>query len=167
MRQFYRDWNLAYGEPNGIPYTSDEAEQRFVAGVPITLIVGDVDTPTIVLQIMLAGRLVKVTWLDRLRRPELHYVYAVREEPWPQNKLLLERVRITRYQHEEQPPDADPSYIEEYVFQPDGTFWGSRGSAEGIEREETRGQLDHEQLRRQVEAIPSFGSWQALLRRDR
>lgn len=169
MKRTFCDWNATSGEALGEPYSDEEARRRFEGGERCTVLVGDtVDQATIVMEIDRAGTVVEVTWLDALQRPELMYLFAVRPEAeWPKNKLLLEQTRISMYDSDTRLPDAEAAYSEYYSFTPDGRYYGRRAQRDGINVEETNGQLDQEQLGLQIEPVPAFGDWESLLRQER
>lgn len=170
MSWVYCDWNGPYGERDGEPYSEDEARARYAAGQRVTLLVGDLDKPEQVAEIELGGRVCDVAWLDALQRPELQYVFAVREDggpDWPQDQLLLEQVRIREYDHDERPPDDTPSRTESYHFKPDRRYFGRRQAGPGADLEETEGVLDPDAFAVQLEPVPAFGAWDSLLRRER
>lgn len=169
VRRTYCDWKYGYGKIRNEPYPEEEARRRFESGERCTLLVGrDIKEPRVVLQADLCGARIEVTWLDTFQRPELMYLFVVQKDAdWPKDKLLLEQTRISMYDTDERPPGVRAAYNEYYAFHADGKYYGTRGKRDGVDVEETTGQLEPEQLDLQIEPVPAFGEWDSLLRQER
>ena len=162
----YRTWSLSYGHASRQPaYDEAEARRRFEAGDTIWVLFGDETQPDLVLCVELGGRLVEVTWLDHLNRPETKYLFA-QPEGHPEDELFLQQVRLKGYDHDLPLPDGVASYNEVWFFRPDGTLHGQRGALDGPS-ESTDGHLDVDQLALHRERRPAFGEWDSLIVRDR
>ncbi len=162
----FREWNEAYGEPGYEPaYDEVEARRRFACGETLYVLFGEETHPDFVLRADLGGRLIEVTWLDKVNRPELIYLFT-QPDGYPEDELFLQQVHLKTYDHDLPLPDGRATYNEGWFFRPDGTLHGMRGPLDGPS-ESTDGQLDAEQLLVHRERRPAFGEWDSLLRRDR
>lgn len=162
----HRAWDLERGRPRGEPLSTAGARGRFDAGEPVTVLVGSPDAPTSVLEVRDRGREVVVTRLDRHQRPSVRHVWAVptSEPGWPEHRLLLREVEVTGYDDDRRPPDHAPTTTETYRFTPDGTVSGERVH---VLSGEVRSLVGHDPAGLQVEDVPRFGDWAALLDSER
>ncbi|TXR57909.1 hypothetical protein [Quadrisphaera setariae] len=165
----HRAWDLERGRPSGEPLSTAGARGRFDAGEPVTVLVGSPDAPdapTSVLEVRDRGREVVVTRLDRHQRPSLRHMWAVptSEPGWPEHRLLLREVEVTGYDDDRRPPDHAPTTTETYRFTPDGTVSGERVH---VLSGEVSTLVGHDPAGLQVEDVPRFGDWAALLDSER
>ena len=162
----YRKWSLGYGHASRQPpYDEGEARRRFEAGETVWVLFGDPDRPEIVLRLDLGGRLVEVTWLDELNRPEMSYLFT-QPEGFPDDELFLEQVHVRTYDHDIPVPDGVASSHETWFFKPEGTLAGFRSSL-GRPAESTEGRIETDQMPIHRERRPGFGEWSPLIVRDR
>lgn len=80
----YQDWSLAQRASQGRRYTAGQARQRLEMGQAITVLVGDPERPTTVLQITKGGALLTTSFLDLKLRPWLRFEYTRIDELAPE-----------------------------------------------------------------------------------
>ncbi|MEH3078085.1 MAG: hypothetical protein PGN11_15720 [Quadrisphaera sp.] len=141
------------------------ARGRFDAGEPVTVLVGSPDAPTSVLEVRDRGREVVVTRLDRHQRPSVRHVWAVptSEPGWPEHRLLLREVEVTGYDDDRRPPTTHRPPRRRTASR---RRHGQRGARARAQR---RGALagGTRPAGLQVEDVPRFGDWAALLDSER
>lgn len=163
----YQDWSLPYGRARGAPHDPETARARYDAGDTICLTVGDDPTrPQQVLHAHRRGHLIRVTWLDRLLRNELTYLFHTRTDRGGHpDRLLLERVHLASYADDRPPPLHVSSHDHTSWFRPDGHWNAARHTRGSGQHQTTGGKLAPDQ--QQSETVPAFGQWDALLIRER
>lgn len=153
-------WNRLTESPLG-PLTPQDAQARHISGELYTAVAFPTEhsSPELRVHIRLETGYVAVIFMDDHGRDSLEYTFSLINE-----SLFLETATYYAYGNShERGGYADAEYMESYDFTPDGVMEKTVESG-GDESNESRQGVD---VSSNWEAVPHFGAYDALIRRDR
>jgi hypothetical protein len=153
--EYFEGWHRHYAEAIGA-LTESEARSRDASGEPYVVVVGDRASPSCFIEVNRALRFFGISFLDRRKHEYLLYTFE-QIEP---DRLFLKEAIYREY--DDDTPRVKSGTV--YRFQTDGRMMIESSSGTFRRSEVREARVD---VTPNWETVPSFGSYEGLVKRER